>query len=305
MANKIKTLLAWKAYPFTMCSYFKRALERRDDIELCTLGEYFGQWIPWSNGLEIPNKYPNHVDIPLPRGVDNPSWEMVKPLLPWKPDLVLNVDAGFHFSTKPDLLYAVVATDPHVLNYDLARRNSDYFFNMQPNYLKPRDNLLCYAFDPSCHYPEARIEKEYDCVMVGLHYPHRDEWVAKLRALGITVNYRIGDIYDEYREENNKASIGLVWSSRQDIIARVFEVMAMRLVPVMNRLPGLDFLGLEEGRHYLGFDTVSEAVSQVQWALSHKEFAQQIANQAYQIVHERGMSWDSRIRTILEKCKLI
>ena len=61
------------------------------------------------------------------------------------------------------------------------------------------DILLPYAFDPKCHYP-MDIPREYDCCMVGLHYPHRDEWVHRLEGLGITVNYRIGDIYDEYRD---------------------------------------------------------------------------------------------------------
>ncbi|MBF9649645.1 hypothetical protein, partial [Streptococcus pseudopneumoniae] len=88
------------------------------------------------------------------------------------------------------------------------------------------------------------------------HYPQRDGWVSRLRGLGIKVNYRIGDIFDEYREENNKAWIGLNWSSLQDVTARVFEICAMLMVPVLNRLPGLDALGFEDGRHYLGFSTM-------------------------------------------------
>jgi spore maturation protein CgeB len=89
------------------------------------------------------------------------------------------------------------------------------------------------------------------------------------------------------------------------VIARVFEVMAMRMVPVMNRLPGLDYLGFEEGRHYLGFSSMEEAVVQVQWVLGNKPFAQQIANQAYQFVHEHGMTWDNRVKQILHDVKLI
>ena len=45
--------------------------------------------------------------------------------------------------------------------------------------------------------------------------------------------------------------------------ARVFEIMAMKLVPVLNRLPGLDELGFEEGQHYLGFSDMDEAVEKV------------------------------------------
>jgi len=317
MDDKIKIVFAFKAYPMTIAHYFKRALERRDDIELFVVGEHYGQWIPWQGGMEIPMKYPNQVDIPLPRGMDRPSWEMIKGQLPWKPDLVLNVDSNFHFSTKPDSPYAVVATDPHCLGgwYAQVKPIADYFFNMQTSYLGSNESFLPYAFDPICHYPEPpktmllsdppKPYHEYDCSIVGLHYPQRDEWVKRLREKGIKVNYRIGDIFDEYRIENNKAWIGLNWSSLQDVTARVFEIMAMRMVPVLNRLSGIDYLGLEENRHYLGFSTMEEAVEKVEWAIAHKDYAMQIANHAYQFVHERKFTYDQRIKQILETCKLI
>lgn len=310
--GKIKVAFSYLAYPFTMANYFRRALERRNDIELFTIGGGFsGQWIPWNGGMTIPMKYLNHVDLPLPPHMIHPSWEQVKDMLPWKkdmlpwkPDLSLTVDAGFSYTSKPDCLSAHVATDPHCLDYTIGRKNSDHFFNMQPAYLQAGDGLLPYAFDPKCHYPEVRVQ-EYDCTLVGLHYPQRDEWVNRLTALGIKVNYRIGDIYDEYREENCKSFIGLNWSSLQDVTARVFEIMAMRRVPILNRLDGLKYMGFEEGRHYLGFSSMEEAVAQVQWALGNHQYAQQIADQAYNFVNERGMTWDNRVRTILETCGLI
>jgi spore maturation protein CgeB len=81
--------------------------------------------------------------------------------------------------------------------------------------------------------------------------------------------------------------------------------MAMRLVPVLNRLPGLDYMGFEDGRHYLGFSSMDEAVEKVQWALANREFAQQIADQAYQFVNTRNMTWESRVDTILKTCGLV
>ena len=310
----MKIVLAYKAYPFAIASYFRRALERRHDVELYTVGEFFGQEIPWAGGMTIPMKYENKVDIPLPKGMQRIPWQIVEGRLPWKPDLVLNIDAGFHFSTKPNVPMALVATDPHVLGewYKEVRPITTKFFNMQTSYIESGDEFLPYAFDPTVHYPEhvsyrekylvesdlPNTEKEYDCSIVGLHYPQRDEWVARLRALGIKVNYRIGDIYDEYRLENNKAWIGLNWSSLQDVTARVFEIMAMKLVPVLNRLPGLDALGFVEGQHYLGFSSMQEAVDKVQWAIANPDFSKQIALQAYQKVHWEEMSYDSRIQQI-------
>ena len=305
--NKIKIAFGYLAYPFTMANYFRRAFERRNDIELFTYGPFWGQHIPWAGGLNISMKYTNQVDLPLPPQMISPSWEMIKGQLPWTPDLVLNVDAGFHLSSKPDVPFSVVGTDPHVLSpwYEKVRHMTDVFFGMQSEYLSMGDKLLPYAFDKDCHYPVDGIQEEYDCCIIGLHYPQRDEWVKRLRALGITVNYRIGDIYDEYREENNKAWIGLNWSSLNDVTARVFEICAMKLVPVFNRLPALDALGFEEGRHYLGFSTMDEATEKVLWAKNNRPFAEQIALNAYQFVHENGHDWDHRVDFLLKTMNLV
>jgi len=268
------------------------------------LGSFTGQTIPWNRGMTIPMKYLNQVDLPLAPNITHPSWEMIAPHLPWKPDLSLTIDADWHFATKPDCLHAHVATDPHVLNYDGPRAYSDYFFNMQKCYSKDGDIYLPYAFDIEAHYP-MEVPKEYDACLIGLHYPQRDEWVRRLKEKGVSVNYRIGDIYDEYREENAKATIGLNWSTLNDVNARVFEIMAMRMVPVMNRLPDYEFLRFEENRHYLGFSSMDEAVEKVLWAKENPEQAKQIAEGAHRFVHERKMTYDSRCETILKTVGLL
>lgn len=303
----MKILFLYKAYPFAIANYFRRALERRNDVELYTCGEFFGQWIPWNGGMDIPMKYPNHVDLPLPRGMDRVSWTNIKHRLPWKPDLIINVDAGFHLTSKPDVPYYVVATDPHVLGdwYAKVRPIADKFFNMQGTpYIQSGDVWLPYAFDQTVHYPEypnPENEKMFDACIVGLHYPQRIEWVSRLRQAGVRTHMSIGDIYNEYRNMNNRAWIGLNWSSLEDVTARVFEIMAMRLVPVINRLPGLDELGFEDGRHYLGFSNMDEAVEKVLWAKNNPDFAKQIALEAYQFVHNHDMTYDNRIRQILSE----
>lgn len=297
----MKIAFLYLAYPFAIASYFRRALERMPSVELCTVGPFHGQSIPWDNGMTIPIKYLNQVDLPLPPFASSISWETIKNKLPWTPDLIINVDAGFHLSTKPDVPYYVVATDPHVLEmnwYSKVRPLVDKFFNMQSTYMQDGDIWLPYAFDPTCHYALDRT-LEYDCSIIGIHYPQRNEWVSRLRAKGVKVNYRIGDIYDEYREENNKAWIGLNWSSLEDVTARVFEIMAMELVPVLNRLPGLDVLGFEEGAHYLGFSSMDEAVEKVMWATHNREQAKQIAHNAHQFVHQQKMTYDTRVSRIL------
>lgn len=304
--NKKRILFAYLAFPFTIANYFRHALEKRPDVELVTVGVYTGDWIPWNGGMRLPARYVKDVDLKLPQSIKTPSWEMIEKKLEGRFDLVINVDAGFHFSTKPNIPYAVVATDPHVLDvwYSKVRPITDYFFNTQYSYVKDGDIVLPYACSPDHHFAMSDIKKEYDASLIGLHYDNRTKLVETLRHKGYKVLYEIGAVWDEYRIENNKATIGLNWSSLQDINARTLEMMAMRQVPVINRLPYLEKLGLEENRHYLGFDSVEEAVEKVEWALKNPDQANAIANVAHNLVHEHH-TYDLRCEAILKTCKII
>lgn len=301
---KPKILFCYLAYPFAIASYFRQAFERRDDIEIRTCGAYTGDYIPWAGGLHLPAKYVYPVNYALPPDVIFPSWGMIRPLLDFTPDVVIQVDAGWHFKDRPQVEKVItVATDPHVLNYDVPRSYSDYFFNMQDFYRHATDIYLPYAADIHHHYPITSV-KEHDACLIGLHYPQRNELVNAIRGHGeFKVLYDIGLIYDEYRIANNDAVVGLNWSSLQDLPARVFEVMAMRMVCLTNRVPDLK-LHFEEGTHYLGFDTVSEAVQQMNWIRNNPEEAAQIAENGYNLVREKH-TYDLRVETILKTAGVI
>jgi spore maturation protein CgeB len=139
---------------------------------------------------------------------------------------------------------------------------------------------------------------------VGLHYGHRDKLVNALRSKGRSVIYEIGPIFDEYRHLNCRAKIGLNWASLQDLNARAFELLAMERIAVMNNVPDMKFIGMEDGKHYLGFNTLEEAVDKVDWALSHEEEAKVIAKQGREFVLS-GHTYDDRIQTILETVGLV
>lgn len=301
MQNIKRILLLYLAYPFSMASYFRHALEKRPDVELTTCGAYTGNRIPWNGGMTIPQKYVKQVDLPLPPNILTPSWGVIKHKLQRDFDLVLNVDAGFHPQDKPDIPYAVVATDPHALPdwYDQVRPRADYFFNMQRYYMKSGDILLPYACSPDHHFAMSDVEKINDASLIGLHYEKRNKIVAALRNAGLKVHYSIGEIYDEYRLINNQSTIGLNWSSLFDINARTFEMMAMRQVPVINRLPYLDELGFYEDTHFVGFESVDECVAKCQWVLQNPEEAQAIALTAYNYVHQTH-TYEKRIQQIFD-----
>ena len=302
----MRILLLGIHYPFAIMSYFRHALERRPDVELVTAGVFTNDWIPWNGGMRLPQKYVKSVDLPFPPAILRPTWGMIEKRLGSDFDLIINCDAGSHLADKPPIPYAVVLTDPHVLEswYKQVRPHADYVFNMQTNYMQDGDIHLPYAFSPDHHYAMSDIEKGYDASMIGLHYEQRDRLVNALRGRGHKVLYEIGLVYDDYREQNNRARIGLNWSSAMDINARFFETMAMRQILVTNRLPHISELHYEENRHYLGFDTLEEAVEKVEWALANPEQAQTIADNGYQLVHQND-TYHHRVQQILEATGLL
>lgn len=297
-----RILLLYLAYPFAIASYFRHALEKRPDVELVTCGAYTGDQIPWNGGMRIPMKYVKTVDLPLPTSIIAPSWKTISDKLGSDFDLIINVDAGFHLCDKPTVPYAVVLTDPHVLDgwYGTVRGIADKVYNMQRFYMKTGDVHLPYACSPDHHYAVSDVEKIYDASLIGLHYAQRDQLVNALKGQGLKVFYDLGQIYDEYRLINNQAKVGLNWSSLMDINARTFEIMAMKQAPVINRLPYLEELGFEEGRHYMGFDTVEEAVERVQWLLQNPNWADAIAITAHNHVHENH-TYEKRVEQILQE----
>ncbi len=302
--GRMRVLLLYMAYPFTIASYFRHALEKRPDVELVTCGAYTGDSIPWNGGMRIPMRYVKPVDLPLPPQYINPTWEMISTKL-GKFDLIINVDAGFHLTTKPDAPYAVVLTDPHVLGgwYANVRPLADKVFNMQRAYFQEGDVHLPYALSPDHHYAMSNVEKIYDASLIGLHYEQRDRLVNALRGHGLSVHYSLGEIFDEYRMINNQSKIGLNWSSLQDINARTFEIMAMKQIPLINRLPHLEELGLIENHHYLGFDGVDEAVEKADWTIRNPDAANAIALSAHNHVHEHH-TYERRVQQILKEMGL-
>lgn len=303
---KIKVCLTSINYPLSMARYFERALERRDDVELITVGPHTGTYIPWQGGMTVLPKYDKSPTHPLPRefirvGNTNPQiFERFDDMQDI--DLWLEVDAGFYLDPKPKTgIVAHVATDPHALNYDRQRQLADYFFNMQLQYAKEDDIYLPYAFDPTVHYP-MDIEKEYDACLIGLHYEHRNMLINRLIGRGLNVHYSIGSIFDEYREINNKSKIGLNWASKLDLNARAFELPAMGICPVQNTVPDMKNFFVA-GEHYLEFTDVDSAEKQVMAALADDDMRQEIADNAYRKVQQH--TYDARVAEILERVGLV
>ena len=227
--------------------------------------------------------------------------------LPWKPDLWLQIDAGWHLKTKPDAgIVGHIQTDPHVLKqlYTLPKSYSDISWCMQTLYMADKEVYLPYGYDPEIHYPEPQ-EKIYDACLIGLHYEQRDRLVSRLRKVGLNVYYSIGEVYNEYRMRYNQSRIALSWSSLQDLPARNWEALAMGLPLVANRVPDMNTFFVD-GEHYLGFNDVDEAEKQVMRLMIDDKFRENISGNGYRkVTANSSHSWDARVNQILQDCHLI
>lgn len=305
--KKIKVCISGLIFPFTMLHYFWMAFERRNDVELFVLGPYTDDWIPWNFGMRLPQKYVKvpHCSLPRTAGQLSLPAEFVQRNVPWKPDLWLQIDAGWYLKSKPDAdVVGHIQTDPHVLkqHYQTPKSYSDISWCMQSNYMQEGEIYLPYGYDPKIHYPENRT-KIYDGCLIGLHYENRNSLVSKLRKRGLEIYYSLGEIYDDYREKYNQSKIALSWSSLQDLPSRVWEGMAMGLPVVTNRVPDLNNFFVD-GQHYLGFDTVEEAEKQVMTLMIDDELREKISKNGHDVVFA-DHSWDKRVEQILKDAKLI
>ena len=310
--KKLRVVCSYLAYPLSMATWFIRALQRRDDVELFRVAPFTGTWIPWSKpgqdprlGMNLPSKYLDPPEIALPQSMAQMHVhpEMLADKLPKDIDLFLQIDAGWHFSVRPPgKVVALIETDPHVLKqwYQLPKSYSDFTFCMQGEYLESNEIFLPYAYDPTVHYPIKTLyphEKEYDVCLVGLLYPQRAALIDKLRSDGLSVFYDIGLIMDEYREVYNKSRIALSWSTLDDLPARVWEGMAMGLPVVSNNVPDLGKFFVN-GLDYLGFDTLEEGEQQILNLMMDGDYQEKMKQNC--LISVRPHTYDARIQSILD-----
>lgn len=288
-------------YPVAMLRYFEAALRRRPDVELFTVGPYTGSWIPWNGGMHLPAKYAHSPDLPLSYndGFFSPvPIGFIENQLSWQPDIWLQVDAGWYLRGKPGRGKNIfVATDPHVLDYAAQRRLADIFYCMQTPYMQPGDYYLPYAYDPIWHAPEEQMQ-HYDICLIGLHYSQRNRLIGELRDRGLRIYYDLGPAFDEARVLYNQAPIGLNWSSKNDLTARVFELLGMARLAIVNRVPDLSRFFMD-GKHLVVFDTLEEAVQKVIYYHEHPDEAGRIAGAGHRQVGPH--TWDARVEQILNE----
>jgi glycosyltransferase involved in cell wall biosynthesis len=294
-------------YPVFMGRYILEALLRRKDCQVWTAGPFSGRWIPWNGGMNLPQEYVYSPDLVMPLAKMQLPYSFVENQCPFEPDIWIEVNStlnGIGRPTKGKGTYAIVGTDPHVINYDHHRAKADLFFCMQKPYMKPGDHWLPYGYDPVWHSQTTipAAERDYDAALLGLHYETRNALVARLRSMGLKVCYQLGPAYDDAKKIYHESRVGLNWSSKQDTTARVFELMAFGIAPVLNRVPDLMLL-FQEGEHFQGFESLDDAVRKIEILARNPEMCDELGRNARLAVQPH--SWDARVHQILEVAGLV
>lgn len=266
-------------YEVCMMRYFLEGFQElqkeRDDLEIWTCGPFFGNWIPWGGGMTLPQKYVYTPNFPLPKQAAQAFLhpQMIIDGTPKNIDLWLQIDAGWHFSSRPNAkVVGLIETDPHCLKeqYKLPKSYSDITWCMQTPYMENDEIFLPYGVPQKWFYPIENVEIQYDACLIGLHYQHRDALIETLKRKGRKVYYNIGKIYDEFASLYSQSTLAISWSSLKDLPVRVFEAMGMAVPLLTNRVPDLEKLFIE-GKHYLGFSSLDEAIEQVEWMLDYNQ----------------------------------
>jgi spore maturation protein CgeB len=133
--------------------------------------------------------------------------------------------------------------------------------------------------------------------LLGLHYANRNLLVDRLMQNGVKVYYHLGDVFDEARVIYNQAPIGINWSSKDDLTARVFELLGMRRLAVVNNVPDLPRF-FRDGKDLVTFTGLDEAVEKILHYLANEDQLEAIATQGHETV--KPHTWDMRIETIIE-----
>lgn len=296
-------------YPMSVGIFFKRAFKRLG-CEVYSAGPFFDT-LPWTN-----RDVKKHCDYPdaVMADTSNPLAEKVVPLFAKRPDLIVQVDAGYRirgrFETIPN---AVIATDPHAFPanyYQDSFRDADLHYMMQASYSKPMMAIgipvrwLPYAFDPEMHYWNPHAPKTHFVTMItGLMYPERIQAKQRLEIERFSIFNESGHLFDEGTEKYNQGIIALNWSSRKDLPMRFWEGLAYHNVVLTDRCWDLPLVaeqfGIKEGEHYLAFDTVDDMAEKAKWVRDNRHAAEDIAAKGYAQVWSALCTYTERAKQIL------
>lgn len=301
--------ITYRHHPMTVGRFFKKAFIDLGH-QVVSAGYSTGANIPWPGNPTFP-QYADDPHIELGENANIlPLAQLNAGLaeLGFTPDVLVQVDAGFWYmrgggeADIPPYQMIHVGTDPHALNYDKQRAQSNVFFCMQDIYKHAGDIWLPYAFDPSTHY-YIPGELKYEICFIGVLSSADRERIIEWLGQRWNLFHRTGIIFEECNEIYNQALIGFNLSSADDLPMRFWEDGARRRLVVTNRVSDLEVIadkfGIEENKHYVAYEDVGELEEKLTYYIGHKDQAEDIARRFWLLLHDQQHTYLQRARQVL------
>lgn len=167
----------------------------------------------------------------------------------------------------------------------------------------PKTVFLPYAFDDK-HFHPLNIKPSTNVVIIGTPYDRRLKYVAKLKKLGVDVQFIQGKYREDFVRAINDLKIHLnlnIFGPGGDglLVARVWETIGCGTFLLTQRKDFIeDFF--KDGEHLVLFDTSKECAEKIKYYLSHQKEREKIAIQGYRYGLEHH-TYVARAQTILDE----
>ena len=271
-------------------------------------GYFTGGSIPWPSAPDL-SRYADPPVIPVAE--DQTLYNLI-PLYQYAckqfgpPDFVLEVDAGCFFKREEQIPCPLVTigSDPHALQYNIQREQSNIFFSMQKFYMKETDEWLPYAFDPDYHYWANLGNDEYDLCFIGVLSTEQRKRAMEYLSSRFKCFIKTGILFEEANEIYNRSLVGFNLSSQQDLPMRFWEDLARRNLVITSRVPDLQELSCKEDVHYVAYSTPAELAEKVEFYRNHRNLADRISTAGWIWIHDNGHTYQDRAVRILRSLKL-
>ena len=236
-------------------------------------------------------------------------------------DLVLEIDSGgFDISWNPGHLKAQYknvkfiywGSDTHLGTvagvYGNKRKRYDIAFFAQKKFIDDQHMShrywLPHACDPEFHNPDIEDKKKiHDVTFIGHKHPTvHGKRIALLKMIKndrIDINDRCYIYTKKMGAQFVKSRIVLNCSLNGDLNMRFFEALSYGVCQLANYdMVGWKDLGFEEGKHFLGYSSLEEAVEKTQWALDNNMEREKIAKAGHEKVRS-AHTYEHRINEML------
>jgi len=295
---KRRILVAAIHYPIASGRYIARALRRMGN-DVKTIGPYTGGHV-WN--MELPESSGWEPDYETVSDFDHPTRAEMK----FVPELVITADSAFTLHGVRENMscqHVAYGVDNHVRDYRVGI-DYDHLFLAHSNGYRIGENNVTWlpcAYDPELHYVETPWNKRpFHAAMIGVVYEERAVIINAMNTAGLRVLAGTGAILDAYRANYNQALISVCRSIKGDLAQRVFETAAMGCLILSDRVPDMDKLGMEDGVHYVGYDTAEEATAKAIEIVNDWEPERVKSMIDASLEWVRPHTWDARCQVILD-----